>query len=78
MAQFTYGARVGISYADYGKLGNETSVHNGQTTLTYFNVNLGLRLGIARYFAIRLTPEVDIFAGKYNIAGVGLRIGFEF
>ena len=78
VAQFTYGARVGVSYADYGKLGNETSVHNGQTALAYINVNLGLRLGIARYFAIRLTPEVDLFAGKYNIAGAGLRIGFEF
>lgn len=78
LAQFTYGARVGASYADYSNFNSETSHHNGETALAYLNVNLGLRLGIARYFAIRLTPEVDIFAGKYNIVGVGLRLGFEF
>lgn len=78
LAQFTYGARLGVSYADYGNFNSDTSIHNGETALAYINVNLGLRLGIARYFAIRLTPEVDIFTGKYSIAGIGLRLGFEF
>lgn len=78
MAQLTYGARVGVSYADYGNFNSDTSVHNGQTALAYVNVSVGLRLGIARYFALHLTPELDIFAGKYHIGGVGLRLGFEF
>ncbi len=78
LAQFTYGARVGVSYADYGNFNSDTSVHDGEATLAYINVNAGLRLGIARYFAIRITPEVDIFAGRYNIIGAGLRLGFEF
>lgn len=78
LAQFTYGARLGAAYADYGNFNSDTSVHNGETVLCYMNVDAGLRLGISRYFAIIITPEVDIFVGKYSIVGVGARLGFEF
>ncbi len=78
LAQFTYGARLGVSYADYGNFNSDTSIHNGETALAYINVNLGLRLGFTRYFAMRITPEIDIFTGKYHILGAGLRLGFEF
>ena len=78
LAQLTYGARIGVAYADYGNFNSETSVHNGEAALAYFNANIGLRLGIAQYFAIIITPEIDLFVGRYNIAGAGLRVGFEF
>lgn len=78
LAQLTYGARIGVAYADYGNFNSETSVHNGEAVLAYFNANIGLRLGIAQYFAIIITPEIDLFVGRYNIAGAGLRVGFEF
>lgn len=78
LAQFTYGARLGAAYADYGNFNSDTSVHNGETVLGYMNVDAGLRLGISRYFAIIITPEVDIFVGKYSVVGVGARLGFEF
>ena len=78
LAQLTYGVRAGVAYADYGNFNSETSVHNGEAALAYFNANIGLRLGIAQYFAIIITPEIDLFVGRYNIAGAGLRVGFEF
>ena len=78
LAQLTYGARIGAAYADYGNIANEPSTHSGITTLAYFNASIGLRLGIARYFAINITPEIDVFTGQYSIIGAGLRLGIEF
>lgn len=80
--QFTYGVRLGASYARYfesEQVDDNGSMHYYMEEVRgftfYSNYNLGIRIAASPNFAVSLTPELTL--GGYGIS-TGLRVGFEF
>lgn len=80
MAQFTYGAKVGVTaYSKHTFINSmgmeETSQGFGGL---YFNINLGLRLGFSPQFAITIKPDLELIYWGLPSLNSGINVGFEF
>ncbi len=80
LAQFTYGARLGMSayskhyYVDaFGK--DQCYEHFGAL---YLQFNLGLRLGFTPRHALTIKPELEVVYWGLPTIQLGLGFGFEF
>ena len=76
--QFAYGARVGYAIANDIYKNRVVSSDKMIDGFIYLNFNAGCRIPISSRFALRIIPQVEMYAGTPLNYNLGIGLGFEF